>query len=106
MAFENAIEAVKQVPATGAFRGQWRVAHPRTDYPFDRILIPGDDAGERSVYGWSKSTTLLESETKGYTHLPDPLQRLLTWAREAREGYVRGQKDESVVGQVLALVET
>lgn len=101
-AFEETIEAVKALPHADGFRGQWRVSHPRTSYPIDRILIPHEP--ERGVYGWDKHMTSLEQDTKGYTHLPDEMQRLVGWAREARTGYVRGTRDESVIEQVMALV--
>jgi len=70
-------------------------------FPIDVVKIPGDE--ERSVYGWSATTTTLESETKGHTTLPAPLQTLVEWAKEAREGYHRGQGDETVIGKVKAL---
>lgn len=104
-AFEALIKDIKQhVPHTGAFMGQWRVQQARTSYPIDRILIPGDE--ERAVYGWTKSEAPLEleQETKGTTTLPKELQTLVGWAKEAREGYVRGNKDEAVIGKIRALV--
>lgn len=105
-AFETLVKSVKQhVPHTGSFMGQWRVRQARTSYPIDRILIPGDK--ERAVYGWTKSEAPLEleEEMKGTTTLPRELQTLVGWAKEAREGYVRGNRDEAVIGEIKALVE-
>ncbi|KAG9056843.1 hypothetical protein FS842_009363 [Serendipita sp. 407] len=100
-AFTSDIEAVKELPSTGEFGGQWRVKHERTGYPIDRVLIPGQD--EVSVYGWSKDVDTLESETQGLDRLPASLQQLIGLAKEARDGYRRGHRDETVVEQVLAL---
>jgi hypothetical protein len=105
-AFEAQVRAVSQhVEPTGAFMGQWRVKQARTGYPIDRVLIPGD--AERAVYGWTKSDAELEleEETKGRSTLPKELQVLVGWAREAREGYVRGNKDDFAIRQIMALVE-
>jgi hypothetical protein len=94
------VDKVKELPSTGSFGGQWRVKHARTSYPIDRILIPGH--AEVGVYGWSKDADELEEETQGYTHLPKELQTFVGLAKEAREGYTRGHRDEAVVSKVLA----
>ncbi|KAG8801042.1 hypothetical protein FRC17_006745 [Serendipita sp. 399] len=99
-AFHEHIEEVKKLPATGEFGGQWRVKHERTGFPIDRVLIPGHE--EVSVYGWSKDVDTLESETQGVDKLPAPLQQLIGLAKEARDGYVRGRREEAVVEKVLA----
>jgi hypothetical protein len=100
-----AVHAVSEhVPHTDAFQGQWRVKQARTSYPIDQILIPGEK--EREVYGWAKSDheLELEGETKGRTTLPKELQTLVGLAKEARDGYVRGHKDDTVIGKVRALL--
>ncbi|CAG7848945.1 SubName: Full=Uncharacterized protein {ECO:0000313/EMBL:CCA71966.1} [Serendipita indica DSM 11827] len=99
-AFETLVDKIKELPSTGSFGGQWRVKHARTSYPIDRILIPGH--AEVGVYGWSKDADELEEETQGYTNLPKELQTFVGLAKEAREGYTRGHRDEAVVSQVLA----
>jgi hypothetical protein len=103
MAFEATIEVVKALPRTDGSWSQWRVSHPETCYPIDRILIPGE--AESSVYGWSKDTTVLETTTKGYTNLPDELQRLVGWAREARAGWYSSSRDEAVIQKVMTLMD-
>ena len=102
-AFEHAVTDVKSVEDSGGFMGQWRVKQARTSYPIDEILIPGEK--ERAVYGWAKGDgeLELEEETKGHTTLPKALQVIVGLAKEARDGYVRGQKDESVIAKVRAL---
>lgn len=102
-AFEAKVNEVKALPHTSGFRGQWRVRQQRTSYPIDIVQIPGE--AERSVYGWSATTTTLEEPTNGYTTLPDPLQTLIGWAKEAREGYQRGQGDQTVIDKVKHLLE-
>jgi len=105
-AFEAQVHAVTaHVEPTGEFMGQWRVKQARTGYPIDRVLIPGD--AERAVYGWAKSNVelKLEGETKGRTTLPKELQVLVGWAKEARDGYVRGHKDDTVISKVRALIQ-
>lgn len=102
-AFEAKIEEVKALPQTSGFRGQWRVKQQRTSYPIDIIQIPGE--AERSVYGWSATTSTLEETTNGYTTLPEPLQTLIGWAREAREGYHRGQADGTEIEKVKNILE-
>jgi len=102
-AFEAKIKEVKALPHTSGFKGQWRVKHDRTSFPIDIVQIPGE--AERSVYGWSATTTTLEETTKGHASLPEPLQTLIGWAKEARTGYHRGQGDQTVIEKVKALVE-
>ncbi|KIM24358.1 hypothetical protein M408DRAFT_40221, partial [Serendipita vermifera MAFF 305830] len=100
-ALEAQVRAVgEHVPATDAFMGQWRVKQARTSYPIDEIYVAGQKV--RSVYGWTKSENALEleEETKGRTTLPAELQALLGLVREARDGYTRGHKDDSVIGKV------
>jgi hypothetical protein len=101
----EAVDAVKPLPQTDEWRGQWRVKQARTCFGFDRIQIPGQP--EKSIYGWVKpkggDALELESPAKGYTHLPQELSDLIGLAREAREGHIRGQREESVVQKILAL---
>jgi len=102
-AFTQAVEDVKSVEDSGGFMGQWRVKQARTSYPIDQVLIPGEKS--REVYGWAKGDgdLELEEETKGHTTLPKALQVIVGLAKEARDGYVRGQKDDSVINKVRAL---
>jgi len=102
-AFESAVSAVKSVEDSGAFEGQWRVKQARTSYPIDQILIPGEKGW--AVYGWAKGDAdlELEEETKGHTTLPKALQAIVGLAKEARDGYTRGHKDDSVINKVRAL---
>lgn len=103
MAFERIIEAVKALPRTDGSWSQWRVAHPATCYPIDHIWIPGE--AESSVYGWSEDTTVLETTTKDFANLPNELQRLVGWAREARTDLVRYSRDEAVIQKIMNLTD-
>ncbi|PVF95130.1 hypothetical protein CPB86DRAFT_788316 [Serendipita vermifera] len=102
---QGAVDAVKPLPQTDEWRGQWRIKQARTCFGFDTIRIPGQP--ERSIYGWVKpkgETPLeLESPAKGYTHLPQELAILVKLARESREGYIKGEREESVVQKILSL---
>ncbi|CAG8577605.1 9895_t:CDS:2, partial [Acaulospora colombiana] len=101
---QEVVDAVKPLPQTDEWRGQWRIKQDRTCFGFDRIQIPGQP--EISIYGWVKPkegmALELESPAKGFTHLPQELGMLVKLAREAREGFTRDQREESVVQKILA----
>jgi hypothetical protein len=104
-AFMTKVEEVKALPVPEQL-GQWRVKQQRTSYPIDILKLPGQP--DVSVYGWSASTSTLEGPTEGHTSLPDPLQTLVGWAKEAREGYQRGHvdpADQEVIDQVKNLLD-
>ncbi|PVF91064.1 hypothetical protein CPB86DRAFT_809541 [Serendipita vermifera] len=104
-ALTSAVNAVKALPQSTEFGGQWRVKHARTSYPIDRILIKGEP--ERGVYGWQKpaegQALELESPVGSYTTLPQELVTLVGLAREGRQGFTKGHADEAVIKKVEAL---
>jgi hypothetical protein len=104
-ALTSAVNAVKALPQSTEFGGQWRVKHARTSYPIDRILIKGEP--ERGVYGWEKPAEghalELESPVGTHTTLPQELINLVGLAREARQGFRKGHADETVIKKVEAL---
>jgi len=105
-AFEAKVGEIKELPPTGNFMGQYRVKQQRTSYPIDILKLPGQ--ADVSVYGWSAATSTLEEPTNGHTSLPDPLQTLVGWAKEAREGYQRSHvdpADQTVIDKVKNLLD-
>ncbi|KAF8155417.1 hypothetical protein B0H34DRAFT_713184 [Crassisporium funariophilum] len=105
---------VSKLPPTGEFRNQWRVAHPRTGFAIDRILVPlpgttlpstplatyTDEYKETGVYGFDEHATRLEAGVEGNADLPGALWELTGLAREAtrQEGEYDGMVLERVRG--------
>lgn len=97
--------AVNTLPDSGGFRNQWRVKHPITCRPFDRVLVQSEfGVRETSVYGWDTKLKALEEAVGTITTLPDPLYDLIGLAREAREGHEGARRSEDVVRQVKAFL--
>ncbi|CAE6485250.1 unnamed protein product [Rhizoctonia solani] len=91
------------LPDTGAFRNQWRVAHDRTDYPIDQLYV-ATSSGLRTigVYGHDGQTTTLKPPVGEITDLPTTLNSLVTLAKEGRDGFQRGQENAEVTNKVKA----
>jgi hypothetical protein len=93
--------ATTLLPKTGSFRNQWRIQHPISSRPIDRILVQvKGELMETSVYGFSKEQRKLENTVEGITELPDSLYELIGLVREAREVYKRGEGDQEVIRRV------
>lgn len=95
------------LPSTGSFLNAWRVKQERTSQPIERVLVPRDSEGElvqTSVQGYEKGKTELSEPVDGITQLPDVLQELIGLVEEAREGYVRGEEDRTVIEKVKSVL--
>ncbi|CUA68889.1 hypothetical protein RSOLAG22IIIB_13842 [Rhizoctonia solani] len=92
-----------QLPDTGAFRNQWRVAHDRTDYPIDQLYVATSSGLHTiGVYGHDGQTTTLKPPVGDITDLPTSLNSLVTLAKEGRDGFQRGQENAEVTSKVKA----
>ncbi|KAF8155418.1 hypothetical protein B0H34DRAFT_713187 [Crassisporium funariophilum] len=105
---------VNKLPPTPEFRNQWRVAHPRTGFAIDRILVPlpdttlpstplvkyADEYKETGVYGFDEHATRLEEPVNGIKDLPGALWELTGLVLEAinQEGDYDGLVLERVKG--------
>ncbi|KDN36959.1 hypothetical protein RSAG8_10493, partial [Rhizoctonia solani AG-8 WAC10335] len=91
------------LPDTGAFRNQWRVAHDRTDYPIDQLYVATSSGLHTiGVYGHDGQTTSLKPPVGEITDLPTSLNSLVTLAKEGRDGFQKGQENAEVTGKVKA----
>ncbi|KAF8326110.1 uncharacterized protein EI90DRAFT_3291559 [Cantharellus anzutake] len=96
-----------KIPLAGGYNNQWRIFHPRTDFPIHKLKIPSTEAGKVdvvSVYGLSKSTGTLEKLVGGYTELPEVLQEAFTLMDEARTTTAEGEGDSSLARTVGDLI--
>lgn len=94
--YDAFLDVVGSVPDE---KDQLRVKQDRTSFPIDTIVIPSEGKSV-GVYGWSKDKQELENGGS----LPDSVQKLIAYGREARTGYVRGEKDEALIQKVLDLL--
>jgi hypothetical protein len=97
-----ASEISATLPETGTFRNTWRIKHPTTSRPIDRLLFKSDTDGlkETSVQGFSADKTELVSPVGKYTHLPKIMRQFFGLALEAREDYSAGNADKEMIGKV------
>ena len=100
-------DAATRLPDTGSFMNAWRVAHPRTSQKIDRLFAKTADGAlkETSVQGWDAERKQLKTAVGDYQELPPVLQELFGYIQEGREGYERGQEENSeLLAQVKALI--
>lgn len=115
--FEGILQLAHKVaalPQTGEFRNQWRVSHPMTGRPIDRILSPRTELSaqpaerytaefvETSVYGFDKHRVLLKEPVQNHRDLPSTVWELTGLVGEAREA--GGQDDEVVLERVRSVL--
>ncbi|EUC60262.1 transmembrane protein, putative [Rhizoctonia solani AG-3 Rhs1AP] len=92
-----------ELPTTGAFRNQWRVAHDRTDYPIDQLYVTTSSGLQTvGVYGHDGQTTTLKPPVGEITDLPTCLNSLVALAKEGRDGFQKGQENAEVTNKVKA----
>ena len=105
-ALANLASQTNSLPDTGSFRNQWRVKHDRTDYPIDYLHVStGSDLHMIGVYGHDGQTTTLKPPVGDITDLPEPLNKLVTYAKEGRDGFERGQENAEVTARVKAVLQ-
>lgn len=93
------------IPKAGGFRNQWRIKHPRTDYPISWLRASyGGGVREVSVYGLSTTTTELSHPVGGLTSLPDTLQEAFIIFDEGRSVEDDGQGDSALAKAVADIV--
>lgn len=93
------------IPLAGGFRNQWRIKHPRTDYPISWLRVShSGDVKEVSVYGHSATTTELTEPVHGLTHLPEVIQEVITDYDEGRSVEDDGEGDSALAKLVADIV--
>lgn len=96
-----------ELPDTGSFRNTWRIEHPVTEKPIDRLLVAvGTDMKEVSVQGYDKEKKTLKNPVGDITELPSVLGDLMEAVVKGREGYTfqRNQVDPENVQKVKSIL--
>lgn len=93
----------KDLPQTGEFRNTWRIDHPITSRPIDRVLIGTagqEEMKEVSVYGYDSERKELTEPVGDITRLPDELSEVMEIILEGRVGYQKENVNQGVVGKI------
>ncbi|VDB87099.1 unnamed protein product [Peniophora sp. CBMAI 1063] len=107
-ALASNVADTNKVPDTGSFGNQWRIKQRRTDWPIDSFRVargPDEAPREVGVYGFDGEQRELNAPVGDITELPNDLHELLKLTLEAREGLEGGERDDTVIRKVLALLD-
>lgn len=96
----------EDLPQTGStFMNQWRIKHPRTDFPISWLRFKTSGGLKNvAVYGFDGSTWTLEPPVENFTELPQLLRDVFGTLSEARAGYQRGSQDAELLSKVKAIL--
>lgn len=95
-----------ELPDTGTWRNTWVVKQERTSQPIDRIFaLKEGTLKETSVQGFDKTKRTLRDPVGDVEELPAVLWELTGLVLEGREGYVKGEEDQVVLGKVRKVLE-
>ncbi|KAF9027088.1 hypothetical protein BDZ89DRAFT_1067083 [Hymenopellis radicata] len=100
-------EQAKALPLPDSFAHTWRVKHPMTSRPIDRVRLgtPGAvDMHQFAVYGYDSEKKELKEPVGDITHLPGELSELMELVLEGRADLKKDEINAEIVEKVKSIV--